>query len=44
MFADIAVALVAFVLFFEWTLAAVIFFVVAAYGKSEQEMCTCVGR
>ena len=32
-FADIGIALVFFVLYFEWTLAVVIFFVMAAYGK-----------
>ena len=32
-FADIAIALVFFVIYFEWTLALVIFFVMTAYGK-----------
>ena len=32
-FADIAIALVFFVIYFEWTLAVVIFFVMAAYGE-----------
>ena len=33
-FFDIAIALVFFVFYFEWTLAVVIFFVMAAYGQS----------
>ncbi len=32
-FADIAIALVFFIIYFEWTLALVIFFVMAAYGE-----------
>lgn len=34
---DITVALVFFLIYFEWTLAVVIFFVMAAYGKLEWE-------
>lgn len=35
-FVDIFVALVFFTIYFEWTLAVVVFFVFAAYGKSIQ--------
>ena len=33
-FADIGIALIFFIFYFEWTLAVVIFFVMAAYGES----------
>ena len=41
-FADIGIALVVFIFYFEWTLAVVIFFVISAYSESSQETALCM--